>query len=198
MPIVHTVRGKAVAEIGGCLWLDDHHFIVEDGTVMNREGIEQLKPVFAMSGAKLVVGHSTGWYEDMTFPMGGTSHPDMWVAIPNIGVAVLSPMHVGYNFVKFLKRIKFDIIEVPADEYLTATYNMVNIGPGKVVCPDGGKKIIKEMEKRGIDVIAVPYTESIPAGGAIHCSTCQMRREPGPLVEELVKTPLEELAPDLL
>jgi N-dimethylarginine dimethylaminohydrolase len=196
VPIVYMVRGKGVAELGGCVWLDDHHFIVEDGTIMNRTGIDQLKPVFALSGAKLVVAHSTGWYNDMHFPMGGTSHPDMFVAIPDIGVAVVSPMHVSYSFIKFLKRIKFDIIEVPAEEYLTATYNGVTIAPGKFLCPDAGKTIIKELERRKIDVIAIPYTECPKAGGAIHCSSCELVREPGPLVEELTKTPLEVLAPE--
>jgi N-dimethylarginine dimethylaminohydrolase len=142
--------------------------------------------------------HVTGHYQYMAFPAGGTSHPDMVVGFPAIGLAIVAPYMCGYNFIKFLKRIKYDIIEVPPDEYLYAPYNMVVLEPGKVVCPEGGKKTIKAMEDWGIKVIAIPYDECIKAGGAINCSTGKLIREPGPLCEELQKTLLEELAPDLL
>lgn len=165
---------------------------------MNREGIEQLKPVFAASGAKLIVTHSVGYYRDTTFPAGGTTHPDMYVAIPDIGLAVICPYMVSFNFIKFLRRIKFDIIEVPLDEYLSGVYNMVNIEPGKVICPEGATKTIKAMEDWGIKVIALPMDEYMKCGGGPHCATFELLRDPGPLVEALQKTPLEELAPDLL
>ncbi len=198
VPIIYAVRGKGVAEIGGCIWLDDQHFIVEDGTIMNREGINQLKPIFAMSNAKLVVLHSPGYYENTEWPAGGTSHTDMIVAIPNIGLAVVAPYMCDFAFIKFLKRIEFDIIEVPPEEYNTAVYNMVNLEPGKVLCPAGAEKTIKAMENWGIKVVAIPFDECMKAGGGIHCSTCQLVRDPGPLVPALQKTPLEELAPELL
>jgi N-dimethylarginine dimethylaminohydrolase len=198
VPIIYAVRGKGVAEIGGCLWLDDQHFFIEDGPVGNRAGIEQLKPVFAASGAKLVVVHSVGHYRDTEFPAGGTTHPDMYVAIPNIGLAVVAPYMCSFSLIKFLRRIKFDIIEVPVDEYMSGVYNMVNLAPGKVLCPTGAPKTIKAMRDWGIDVIDIPLSEYMKAGGGPHCATLQLIREPGPLVPELQKTPLEELAPDML
>lgn len=198
IPILYTVRGKGIAEISGCIWLDDHHLIVEDGYIMNREGIEQLKPILAMSGAKMIVMHTVGRLENIEWPAGGTSHPDMIVAIPDIGIAVLYPPMCDYAFVRFLKRMKFDIIEVLPENYKYATYNMVVLEPGKVVCPDGDTRTIKEMEKRGVDVIAIPFSEGVKVGGAVCCSTGKLVRDPGPAVEELVKKPLEEIAPDLL
>lgn len=146
----------------------------------------------------MIVMHTVGRLENIEWPAGGTSHPDMIVAIPDVGVAVLYPPMCDYTFIRFLKRIKFDIIEVFPENYKYATYNMVVLEPGKVVCPDGDTRTIKEMEKRGIDVIAIPFSEGIKVGGGVCCSTGKLVRDPGPVVEELVKKPLEEIAPDLL
>jgi N-dimethylarginine dimethylaminohydrolase len=125
------------------------------------------------------------------------SHVDMAIAFPDIGVCVIYPTLVGYNFLRFLKKIKYEIIEVPPEEYKTCVYNMVNLGPGKVVCPDGGKRTIKQMEEKGIEVITTPQSEYIKLGGAVHCATAALIRDSGPLCKELVTKPLEEIAPEL-
>jgi len=124
----------------------------------------------------------------------------MWVAFPDVKTAVLYPPMVEYNFVKFLKRLEFDIIEASPEEYLKSGCNMVVIEPGLVVTAAGPDHVKREMEKRGIEVIAVPYDEPAGgegAGGAIDCTTCQLIREPGPLVERLVERALREIAPEL-
>ena len=77
---------------------------------------------------------------------------------------------------------------------------MVVIEPGLVVTATGSDDVKKEMEKRGIEVIAVPYDEPAGgegAGGAIDCTTCQLIRDPGPLVGQLAEKPLREIAPEL-
>ena len=35
-------------------------------------------------------------------------------------------------------------------------------------------------------------------GGAVHCSTCQLRRDPGPVCEYLLENPLEKVAPEFI
>lgn len=196
IPILLTISGKGIAE-PSAVWLDDHHFIGQDGWTMNREAIEQMKPVFKAAGAKIIVVSMPGPYDYWEWPLGGATHTDMAMAFPDVGVCVLYPALVSYNFLRFLKKIKYEIIEVPPEDYKTCVYNLVNLGPGRVVCPDGGKQTIKEMEKRGIDVIATPQSEFIKVGGAVHCATGALIREQGPLCEELVKRPVEEIAPEL-
>lgn len=49
-------------------------------------------------------------------------------------------------------------------------------------------------------MIAVTYDEPAGgegAGGAIDCTTCQLIREPGPLVEQLIEKSIREIAPEL-
>ena len=69
-----------------------------------------------------------------------------------------------------------------------------------MVTAAGSDNVCRELEKRGIEVIAVPYDEPAGAegaGGAIDCTTCQLVRDPGPLVERLVERPLSTIAPEL-
>jgi N-dimethylarginine dimethylaminohydrolase len=198
VPILYTVRGKGVGEIAGGIWLDDHHYVVSDCYPINWEAITQLRPIYKMSESKFIVLRTSGPLYDFTFPGGGLTHPDTFVSFPQIGLAVLCTLGVPYSFVKFLKRLKFEIIEVPPHEYSTNVINMIPLRPGKVIVPAEGKITIREMEKKGIDVIPIPYTEQVKMGGAIHCVTGQLVRDSGPIVEELEKHPLEELAPELV
>ena len=124
---------------------------------------------------------------------------DMVVGIPDIGVAVVYPPYTGFATIKFFERIGYKIIEVPSDEYLSGVYNMVVLEPGVVMCPTkGASTTIREMQAAGIEVVPAEMTESMKAGGAVHCSTCQLVRDVGPVCEVLMETPLEEVAPELL
>ena len=135
IPIIYTVRGKGVAELGGQVWLDSHHMMVSDGVVNNLEGARQLKQVFEMSDAKLIQIPTAGFYKYTEFPSGGTSHVDMVVGIPGIGNAIVYPPYTSFATVKFFERIGYNIIEVPSDEYLSGVYNMVCLEPDVVMCP---------------------------------------------------------------
>lgn len=199
IPIVYQVRGTGVAELGGEVWLDNHHMLVSDGTVMNLEGARQLKQVFEMSDAKLIQIPTAGHYRNTAFPAGGTSHVDMVVGIPDIGTAIIYPPHTGFATVKFFNRIGYDLIEVPPEEYLSGVYNMVVLEPGVVMCPTkGATQTVKAMEKAGITVVPTEMSESMKGGGAVHCSTGQLRRDPGPICEVLMETPVEKVAPEFM
>lgn len=199
VPIIYSVRNRGVAELGGQVWLDSHHMIVSDGTVNNLEGATQLKQVFEMSDAKLIQIPTAGFYKYTEFPSGGTSHVDMVVGIPDIGVAVIYPPYTSFTTVKFFERIGYKIIEVPSEEYLSGVYNMVVLEPGVVMCPtEGAKTTVKEMEAAGIEIVPTEMSESMKGGGAVHCSTCQLRRDPGPVCEVLLETPLEKIAPEFV
>ncbi len=199
VPIIYSVRGRGVAELGGEVWLDNHHMIVSDGTIMNLEGARQLKQVFEMSDAKMIQIPTAGHYKETAFPSGGTSHVDMVVGIPDIGKAIIYPPMTSFTTVKFFERLGYDLIEVPSDEYLSGVYNMVCLEPGTVMCPtEGAPRTVKAMEDAGITVVPTEMSESMKAGGAVHCSTGQLLRDPGPVCERLMETPLEKLAPEFI
>ena len=43
---------------------------------------------------------------------------------------------------------------------------------------DGYPRAREALERRGVEVVAIPYDEIQKAGGGIHCSTMELVREP--------------------
>jgi len=202
IPILRTIHGNGIAELGGGVWIDDKHFVANEGSVMNREGLQQVKEVFDRQGIKLLNPRVPGHLDNVTWPAGGTSHPAMWVQFPDYKVATVYPPMVEYNFIKFLKKYDFDILEATPEDYQNSGVNMVNLEPGKVVMPTGADELRRKMESHGIEVITVPINEPARgeggAGGATHCTLGQLRRDRGPLIKELQENPIEDVAPELV
>jgi N-dimethylarginine dimethylaminohydrolase len=186
VPIYLTIHGKGVGEPGAGRWLDSKTFVFNESVVANEEGLAQIKFVLDGLGIELVVTHSPGWVDSISNGNIGTSHADMFMMSPDIGICVLYPDLVNYGFVRYLKERKIKIIEVPPEEYWDLSVNGVALSPGKVVLNKGSKKVIKALEKEGIDVIQVDFSESQKfAIAGLHCATLELiRDQPGPLLKE--------------
>ena len=52
---------------------------------------------------------------------------------------------------------------------------------------EGAERAINAVRKLGVDVIKVPYSEALTAGGGLACATMLIRRDPGPSIEEIRK-----------
>jgi len=72
----------------------------------------------------------------------------------------------------------FTIIEVPVDEYWDLALNGVTLAPGKVVMNAGSPTTVKELERHGVEVIQVDFSESHKfAIAGLHCATLELVRE---------------------
>ena len=102
-------------------------------------------------------------------------------------VVLLYPDLVNYSFVRYLQRMKFKIIEVPPEEYWDLAVNGITLEAGKVIMNKGSPKTTKALEKEGIEVIQVYFSESQKfAIAGLHCATLELLRDqPGPLLEEV-------------
>ena len=57
--------------------------------------------------------------------------------------------------------------------------NTFSIDP-KTVCVEGHETAyIEQLNKLGMEVVAIPYEHVIPFGGALHCTTLDVYREGG-------------------
>ena len=56
--------------------------------------------------------------------------------------------------------------------------NCLAVRPGRVLVADDCPRTIERLERRGVEVIAIPYDEIHHNGGGIHCSTMELLREP--------------------
>jgi N-dimethylarginine dimethylaminohydrolase len=188
VPIYLTIHGKGIGEPGAGRWLDSRHFVFNESVVCNEEGIEQIDFILKRLGIEFLVTHSPGWVDDIGEGNIGTSHADMFLLTADLGLVALYPDLVNYSFVRLLKRMKFEIIDVPPKEYWDLAVNGVTLEAGKVILNKGSPKTTKELEKRGVDVIEVDFSESQKfAIAGLHCATLELIREqPGPLIKESV------------
>lgn len=185
VPIYLTIHGKGVGEPGAGRWLDSKTFVFNESVVANEAGLAQIKFILDGLGIELVTTHSPGWVGDIAQGNMGTSHADMFLMVPDVRVAVLSPHLVNYGFVRYLQQRKFRIIEVPLDEYWDLAVNALTLEPGKVIMNAGSKTTVKALKKAGIEVIEVDFSESQKfAIAGIHCATLELvRDQPGPMLD---------------
>jgi N-dimethylarginine dimethylaminohydrolase len=185
VPIYLTIHGRGICEPGAGRWLDSKTFVFNDSVVANEEGLRQLRFVLDNLGIELVTAHSPGWVDSIGGGNVGTTHADMVVLVPDRGLVVLAPHLVDYGFVRYLKRRGFKIIDVPLDEYWDLAINGVTLAPGKVLINQGSPTVVKALEREGVEVIQVDFSESQRfAIAGLHCATFELvRDQPGPLLD---------------
>jgi N-dimethylarginine dimethylaminohydrolase len=104
--------------------------------------------------------------------------------VPDERVIVLAPHLVNYGFVRWLMERDFRIVEVPVEEYWDLAVNGVTLEPGKVIMNKGSRTVVDGLERAGVEVIQVDFSESQRfAIAGLHCATLELvRDQPGPLL----------------
>lgn len=188
-PILLTIHGKGVAEVGGMIPLCDDVYVAMLSVACNQEGLDQFIPVLHRCGVKeVLVIHQPGPLEDMrSWPAGIGFHPDTVIAALDIGKVLLYPPLVDYGTIKWLRDRKFEIIEVPLEEqrdYMPA--NLTVLEPGRVMMHAGAKETISKVRKAGVEVIEIEMSSILKGGnGGICCSTMRLVRDLGPRLEDM-------------
>ena len=72
----------------------------------------------------------------------------------------------------------WEVIEATAGEARTLGCNTICLEPGAVLIGAEHKRLIAEIEKRGVSVVAIPFDKPSELGGGIRCSTHPLLREP--------------------
>jgi N-dimethylarginine dimethylaminohydrolase len=184
VPIYMTIHGRGIGEPGAGRWLDSKTFVFNDSVVANEEGLAQIEFILNGLGIEMITTHSPGWVGDTGHGNIGTTHADMFVMVPDLGLAVVAPHLVDYGFIRYLKRRDIKIIEVPVEEYWDLAVNAVTLEPGKVVMNAGARSTVQALEREGVEVIQVDFSESHKfAIAGLHCATLELiRDQPGPLL----------------
>jgi N-dimethylarginine dimethylaminohydrolase len=178
VPIYMTIHGKGICEPGAGRWLDATTFVFNESVVANEEGLRQLEFVLSNLGIELIVCHSPGWYDSTGHGNIGTSHMDMVMLTVDHGKVLLAPHLVNYGFVRELLTRGYEIIEVPVEEYWDLALNGVTLSPGKVVMNAGSPTVVRELERHGVEVIQVDFSESHRfAIAGLHCATLELVRD---------------------
>ena len=184
-PILHTVHGHGVCEIGASVRMADDFIVLMLSTDCNREGAEQVMPVLERAGYdKVLLAHSPGPLYDYHDEVPGWMHADMWIMPLDVRLALIYPPWCDYQTIRDLHELGYELIEAPRDEIDLYPTNGITVAPRRVIMNASAEKTRKLLEDRGVEVIPIPYDEVHKYGGGIRCNTMQLIRDPGPRLFE--------------
>lgn len=182
-PILYTVHGKGVCEIGATTRMADDLIVVMLSTDMNREGLEQVTPILQRAGYKrIIVASSPGPLYDYQEEVPGWMHADMWIMPLDVRLALIYPPWCDYQTIRELHDLGYELIEAPREEVGLFAVNGITIEPRRVIMNESAVKTRRLLERHGVEVIPTPYDEVHKYGGGIRCNTMQLIRDPGPCV----------------
>lgn len=180
-PILYTVHGHGVCEIGASVRMSDDFIVLMLSTDCNREGAEQVTPILARAGYKHVhLAHSPGPLYVYHADVPGWMHADMWLLPLDARLALVYPPWCDYETIRALHGFGYRLLEMPADEVHLYPANGITVEPRKVIMNASALKTRKLLEQNGVEVIPIPYDEVHKYGGGIRCNTMQLIRDAGP------------------
>ena len=180
-PILHTVHGHGVCEIGASVRMADDFIVLMLSTDCNREGADQVIPVLERAGYKeVLLAHSPGPLYNYHDEVPGWMHADMWILPLDVRLALVYPPWCDYQTIRDLHALGYELIEAPREEIDLYPTNGITVEPGKVIMNASATRTRKLLETRGVEVLPLPYDEVHKYGGGIRCNTMQLIRDPGP------------------
>ena len=104
--------------------------------------------------------------------------------------ALVHPSSLGYSlaifytrsevwegsFIEWLEEEDWDILEITDEERMEMAANFLTIDRGLAIHYTGNPRVMREVRKRGIEVIQIPGEEMRKGLGGIHCMTCPILR----------------------
>lgn len=165
IPVHYRLHGKALAEAGDLLWVDEHTLAVGQGFRTNAEGLRQLGE--ALPGVTLVPVHLP--YADGP---DACLHLMSFISIVAEKLAVAYLPHMPVPFLQFLEGCRFSFVEVPLEEYPTMGPNVLALSPGQCVMLEGNPVTRARLEAAGCTVWTYRGNEiSLKAEGGATCLT---------------------------
>lgn len=173
VPIIKTVNGNGIFD-GACItWIDRETVIFGTGTRCNQSGFDQVSEELRNMGVKHIYDLSIARNQN---------HLDGFLAIADYNVALTFPYITPNVIYDALLSRGFKILEIPTfEEKMNLAANFVVLEPGKIVMPAGNPLTKKLLVDAGVEVIEVDISEIRKGGGALHCITAFLKRDPIPV-----------------
>lgn len=174
VPILAELTGKATAEGGDILWLDDKTLAIGRGYRTNDEGIAQIRKAVKKLGVSVLV-------VDLPEFEGPESclHLQSLINLVDYKTAVVYKKFLPVSFIQYLTNKNFKLVEVEDEEFATMGPNILAIKPKLVLTIEGNPKIKEKLESEGVKVLTYKGDEiSLKAEGASVCLTRAVYRAP--------------------
>jgi N-dimethylarginine dimethylaminohydrolase len=180
-PILYTVHGHGVCEIGASVRMSDDLIVLMLSTDCNRDGAEQVLPILHRAGYKeVLLASSPGPLYSYHDEVPGWMHADMWIMPLDRRLALIYPPWCDYETIRALHAFGYELLEAPRDEVDLYPVNGITIEPRRVIMNASAVKTRALLERHGVEVIPIEYGEVHKYGGGIRCNTMQLVRDRGP------------------
>lgn len=170
IPILLSVTGTGVFEGPDVVFYAADRAFVGVGVRTNREGAQQVAAVLRTLGIDVTIVETTY----------GCGHLDGVVSIVDRNKAVVFPKRLSYEAYRILRATGYEVhaLEDLSEAETHMAINMVALEPGRVLIPEGCPNTRKQLRGIGVESIAVELSEIMKGGGAMHCMTGVLRRDP--------------------
>jgi N-dimethylarginine dimethylaminohydrolase len=113
---------------------------------------------------------------------GCSAHLTNAICPLDLGKVLAYPSALDTATHDWLRRKGYEVIEVDrAEQILYTPTNTIPLESGAVFMVKEARRAVAAVRKAGIEVIEVPNEEFSRIGGALHCRTLRVLRDPGPL-----------------
>jgi arginine deiminase len=168
-PILYTVHGFGVCEVGASVRMSDDFIVLMLSTDCNRDGYKEV--LLASSPGPLY-----GYHEEVP----GWMHADMWIMPLDARLALIYPPWCDYETIRKLHAFGYELLEAPREEVYLYPVNGITVEPRRVIMNASAVKTRALLERHGVEVIPIEYDEVHKYGGGIRCNTMQLVRDAGP------------------
>jgi arginine deiminase len=168
VPILRSVNGPGTFEGADAIWLDQQTVLVGRGLRTNDAGVAQVRATLAEQGIEVIA-------VDLPY---GTMHLMGMLRIVDRDLAIAWPTRLAVRAVEAMRERGYNVIFLPdQEEALTgAAFNIVTLGPRRIVMAAGNPITQAFYERRGISCVTVAIDELAKAAGAAGCLTGIVQR----------------------
>ena len=180
-PILYTVHGKGVCEVGRSTRMSDDFIVRCFRPTAIATALEQVTPVLERAGYKSHLAHSPARCTTITTEVPGWMHADMWILPLDANLALIYPPWCDY-----------ETIRRPARDRLRADRGAARRESSCIPRTDHHRAPQGDHERQRTEDPArfsrstasrsspIEYDEVHKYGGGIRCNTMQLIRDPGP------------------
>jgi N-dimethylarginine dimethylaminohydrolase len=153
---------------GGDVMLHSGSVLVGRSEETSSAGIDALQDALGEAGIDREV-------IPVPFAVPGIVHLDDHFNIVAPGVALIHAAVFAHSQLRWFKQ-NFDLIHVSDAEARGVQVNVLAIAPSTVIVAEGSERISRELRDRGIEVLAVDYSEVTKVPGSLRCTTLPLIR----------------------
>jgi len=174
VPILGRLSGKATAEGGDLLWLDEKTLIAGRGFRTNQEGLDQLQEILQPFGVSVIAYDLPYWNGP-----GEVLHLMSFISLLDADLAVVYKRLIPVAFYELLMERGIELVEIPEEEFPTQGCNVLAIAPRRVVILEGNPRTAERLRRVGCFVYELPGSEIAFKGcGGPTCLTRPLLRMP--------------------